>query len=288
MIRGVGVILCILSLCLCGCEKEGTAGPQGPAGGEEIPAEYSSANALLGGAAYGKFWTTDAGGSGSEPTAPGSDFMRCKSCHAWDGLGNAASYADRTGQSTGKSSRPDVSTVNLRSVVAASTIRELFSLVEYTLGRPLNVASNEMPSYATALTAEQKWNLVKFLKEEWVEPSELYDLTVSGPPIYWDSVGDTAVAPALEFSNIGKDGSASNGYTLFSSNCVICHGTDGKSFEVGGKTGVGQFVRQKPHEAWFKVKFGEPGTGMTPGLITSTSELKDLYKALTSTSRYPD
>ena len=160
--------------------------------------------------------------------------------------------------------------------------------MEHSSGRTLDAASNDMPSYQSALTAEQKWNLVKFMREEWVEPAELYDLTVTGPPVYWDQNGDSAVAPTLEFSNIGKDGNAANGDALYAAKCAGCHGVDGKTFTVGGKTGIGQFVRQKPHEAWFKVKFGEPGTGMSPGLITSTSDLKDLYKAVTDTVAYPN
>jgi mono/diheme cytochrome c family protein len=265
----------------------GSTDPGGP--GEETPPEYTAANGFLGGAVYSKFWTTEAGGSGTEPTVPSADFIRCKSCHAWDGLGNAASYANRAGQSTGKSTRPDVSSVNLRSTIAGSTILELFNLAEHSWGRPLNAASNDMPSYQSAMITEQKWNLVKFMKEEWVEPAELYDLTVTGPPIYWDQNSGSAVAPILEFSNIGKDGNAANGDALYAAKCAGCHGADGKAFTVGGLTGVGQFVRQKPHEAWFKVKFGEPGTGMSPGgLITTTSDLKDLYKAVTNTVAYPD
>ncbi len=285
LLKPLLAVAIILMVGIMGCEKKVTEQVEG----EVIPAEYTAASGILGGAGYIKFWTTDAGGSGTEPTAPSADFIRCKACHAWDGLGNAASYADRTGQSTGKSTRPDVSPVNLRSTTALSTVSDLFDLVEHSWGRPMDAASNEMPNYNSALTTDQKWNLVKFMKEEWVDPAELYDLTVTGPPIYWDDAGDSAVTPILTYSNIGKDGNAANGDALFTTNCVSCHGADGKQREVGGKTGVGQFVRQKPHEAWFKIKFGEPGTGMNPGaLLSSTSDLKDLYKALTNDTKYPD
>ena len=108
--------------------------------------------------------------------------------------------------------------------------------------------------------------------------------------MHWDYSTDpaTLVSPDLTFTNIGKDGNAANGDTLFQAKCASCHGSDGKQIEVGGYTGVGQFVRQKPHEAWFKIKFGEPGTGMMPGLLTKTSDLKDVYKALSDTTNYPD
>ena len=100
---------------IMGCEgDQGPAGPEGPSGpagpkgdtGEVvIPTEYTNANSYPGGAAYAKWYTTDAGGSGDAGITVSADFARCKACHAWDGLGNAASYANRTGQSTGKDSR---------------------------------------------------------------------------------------------------------------------------------------------------------------------------------------
>jgi len=51
---------------------------------------------------------------------------------------------------------------------------------------------------------------------------------------------------------------------------------------------LGQFVREKPNEAWFKAKFGEPGTGMDPGIVTATSDLQDLYRALANSANFPD
>lgn len=280
------ILMFAVLLFIMGCEgDQGPAGPAGSSGEEVIPAAYTSANPYPGGAAYSTWYDTEAGGSGDYGAAIGKDFVRCKACHAWDGLGNAASYSDRTGQSTGKSSRPDVSSVNLRSTVALSTIAELYALIEHSWGRPLDAASNEMPNYKPNLTTSQIWNLVKFMKEEWIDPVELYDLAVTGAPMT-----DADNPPTLTFSNIGKNGSASNGNTLITANCVVCHGSNGKKIEdVDGKTGIGQFLRQKPHEAWFKIKFGQEGTGMNPGeLVTSTSDLKDLYKALTNDTTYPE
>ncbi len=276
------------SFFIMGCEGDqgetGPAGPAGPSGEVDIPAEYTDADPYLGGSAYSKWYTSNAGG-----TDPGMnesyDFARCKACHAWDGLGNAASYSNRTGHSSGKDTRPDVSSANLRSAIATSSVNELYELIEHSWGRPLDAASNEMPNYNPYLSSSQVWNIVKFMKEEWIDPVELYDLTVTGPPI-----SDADTKPTLTFSNIGQNGSATNGDALISDNCVVCHGEDGKKIEdVDGKTGIGQFVRQKPHEAWFKIKFGESGTGMNPGqLLTSTSDLKDVYKALTNTTTYSD
>ena len=214
-------------LFIMGCEgDQGPAGPAGSSGEEVIPSAYTSANPYLGGSAYSTWYDTEAGGSGDYGAAIGKDFVRCKACHAWDGLGNAASYADRTGQSTGKSTRPDVSSVNLRSTVVLSTIAELYALIEHSWGRPLDAASNEMPNYKPYLTTTQIWNLVKFMKEEWVDPVDLYDLAVTGAPIT-----DPDNKPTLSFINIGKDGSASNGNTLITTHCVACHGSNGKKIE---------------------------------------------------------
>ncbi|MFC1650904.1 c-type cytochrome [Candidatus Latescibacterota bacterium] len=280
-VLSIGLVILVLAA-IIGCEGE--KGPVGPSGEMEIPSEYTNADPYLGGASYSQWYSTDAGGSGSLTISAGSDFARCKACHGWDGLGNAASYSNRTGQSSGKSSRPDVSSIDLRSTIAISTVTELYTLIEHSWGRPLDATANGMPSYKPYLTAGQIWNLVKFMKEEWVEPAELYELVLSGPPIT-----DADNMPTLTFSNIGNSGNSANGNALIATHCVSCHGTDGKLItDVDGKTGIGQFLRQKPHEAWFKIKFGNGGT-MEPGeLVNSTSDLKDVYKALTDTAAYPD
>lgn len=36
------------------------------------------------------------------------------------------------------------------------------------------------------------------------------------------------------------------------------------------------------------MKFGQPGSGMNPGLVTATSDMQDLYKALANTTTFPD
>lgn len=276
--------------------SQGTNGPQGAAGNDgvdwpgPVPAAYLAADGIAGGAAYSKWWTTEAAGTGSQPdTTASADFYRCKACHGWDGLGNAGSYADRTGQSTGRASRPDVSSVNLRSTAASESSQELFDLVVHVDGRALDAADNTHPNFSQLLTTEQVWNIVKFMKEEWVSPTELYDLAVTGAAMHWDYTGDSPVlvTPTLTFSNVGMDGDAANGETIVQANCAACHGADGTSLDIGGRT-LGQFIREKPHEAWLKVKFGEPGTGMAPGLVTELSDLKDMFKALTDTTTYPD
>lgn len=299
------LLVFFLLFALAGCEgPQGAAGPAGADGADGAdgsdgadgidfpgppPAGYTAANGITGGAAYGKWWTTDAGGGGSQPTttAP-ADYYRCKACHAWDGQGNAASYANRTGQSTLEPSRPDVSSVNLRSTAVQVGFQEFFDLIAHSGARDIDASDNTHPDYSVELTTGQTWNLVKFMREEWVEPSLLYDIEVSGSAMYVDYSGvPVVVAPTITYSNIGALGTESAGQTLYAATCSTgCHGADGTNINIGGRS-LGEFVRDKPNELWFKAKFGEPGF-MPPGLVTATSDLQDLYAALANATNFPD
>jgi mono/diheme cytochrome c family protein len=86
---------------------------------------------------------------------------------------------------------------------------------------------------------------------------------------------------------VGALGNEANGQALFAARCAGCHGADGRTLDIEGRS-LGQLVRAKPNEAWFKAKFGEPGTGMNPGLVTAVSDLQDLYKALANPASFPD
>lgn len=275
----------------------GPAGPQGPTGpaGKDwpgpAPAAYLAADGLAGGSAYGQWWVKEAGGSGTAPTtAVSAEFYRCKTCHAWDGLGNAASYASRTGQSTLNAGRPDVSSVNLRSIVTTGSYQQLYDLIARTGARNIDASDNSHPEYSKRLTQAQIWNLVKFMREEWVAPGDLYDIEVKGPKMYVDrtQTPPKVVAPTVTFTNIGAKGDASRGLGLHMTKCAVCHGGDGKRIVMEGMS-LGQFVRAKPHEAWFKVKFGQPGSGMLPGLlVTSLQDLQDLYAVLSRPTDFPN
>jgi mono/diheme cytochrome c family protein len=282
----------LTALFLGACEgSDGNDGPPGPAGADwpgPAPAAYTAADGLRGGAAYSSWYLTSGGGRGGLTdyaiTAP-VEFVRCKACHGWDGLGTGGSYAARTGISTGTASRPDVSPVNLRATIASSTYQELYDLVARPTGRPLNAADSRHPDYSSALTASQIWDLVKFMREEWVGPNEFYDLAVTGPVMHYDS-GGVLVSPTLTYTDIGKDGNAAAGATAYAAKCAGCHGADGTTVTIG-TGGLGAFTRASPHESWFKTKFGQQSANMPPGLVTSTQELKDLYKALASPVDYP-
>jgi cytochrome c1 len=124
--------------------------------------------------------------------------------------------------------------------------------------------------------------------EEWVAPSELYDIEVMGPQMYVDYTQDPPVvmAPTITYSNIGAKGSAINGKTIYAQTCSVCHGADGTGLDIEGRT-LGQFFREKPNEAWFKAKFGEAGH-MLPGLVTDLQDLQDLYAALVVVADFPN
>lgn len=294
----------IAALVLTGCE--GDPGPTGPPGADgqdypgPAPQAYVNADGIMGGAAYSTWWATAAGGTGLKPsTTAAADFYRCKACHAWDGMGNAASYANRTGQSTLTPTRPDVSSVNLRSTASINFRRGavthgyqgMFDLVRHVGARSIDASDNSHPDYSAYLTDAQVWNIVKFMREEWVNPNLLYDIEVSGPTMYVDYSADpdTVVAPTITYSNIGALGNEANGQSTFAAKCGngICHGPDGTNQNIDGMS-LGEFVRAKPNEAWFKAKFGEPGAGMDPGLVTTTSDLQDLYRALANPATFPD
>lgn len=284
-------MLLLSGLVLMGCE--GDPGPAGPSGTDwpgPVPQAYLDADGLAGGAAYSKWWTTAASGSGTQPaTTASSEFYRCKSCHAWDGLGNAGSYADRTGKSTGTAGRPDVASINLRSTAASESHQELFDLVRHVGARNIDATDNTHPDFSAHLSDAQAWDIVKFLREEWVAPALLYDLSVSGAAMYWDYSVNPAVLrkPTLTYSNIGALGNEAHGQAVYAATCASCHGANGTDLDIGGAS-LGELVRTKPHEVWFKAKFGESGTGMEPGLLTATSDLQDLYAALVSTTNFPD
>lgn len=254
------------------------------------PDEFQNADSFAGGRMYDKFWTTEAGWNQSDPNLPtfnaSSNFFRCKQCHAWDRLGNAASYIDRAPSTT----RPNVSSVNLLQASSSMSAEDLFGAIGRATGRrsvdadlsTYDPATNptvgdQMPDYGSFMTDAQIWDLVSFLKEEAIDVNLLYDWTTSG----------SYPTGSITYSNIGLDGDATRGDAIYS-RCVGCHGADGTALDLEGRS-VGEFVREKPNETQHKVKFGQPGSSPSMGTVVSDlNEIKDLYKALTNATTYPD
>ena len=288
-INFLGILLIIgVSLLNNSCTKEGPEGPAGANGtngtngsdgyGVVTQAQqtaYDNADGKRGGVLYDNWTATESGISGIPAGVTAKpEFFRCKSCHAWDGLGNKASYINRAGTA----SRPNVASSNLKMYVSSYNISQIFDAIKYSGGRlkAINTSySDVMPDYSNLLSDTDIWDLVKYLKEEAVNTDLLYDYTTTG--IY--------PAGTIVYSNIGKDGNATNGDTYYTNNCASCHGADGKSTA----SIIGKLARTKPNEVWHKVKFGQLGSSMNSGFNSiTTQELKDLYLALQDTTKYPN
>jgi len=282
-----------LLLTLPGCSSDDVTGPgngngNGDGGG---PPAFSAADGINGGRLFDRFWHTQAGWDQNDPNVAHfsqfSNFYRCKQCHGWDLLGNAGAYISRAP----RTSRPNVSSVNLKQVSETHSPQELFDAIKRSTGRrnlDADLASydpatnstvgDQMPNYGEFMSDDRIWELVKFLEEEAIDTDELYDFTTSGsyPTGSWTP------------SNIGKDGSAASGNAIYADvNCAFCHGADGTAILVDGSFSVGSFFRQKSNEAQHKVKFGQLGTQMIE-LVTELDEMTDLYKAMADDTAYPD
>lgn len=251
---------------------------------------YEKAVASTGGIMYDKFWSTESGFNQSDPNLAtfdeSSNFFRCKQCHAWDGLGTAGSYISRAPSTT----RPNVSSLNLYQLVQTKTPQELFDGMTATANRrsistdlaTYDPATNKtegdkMPDLTEILTDDQIWDMVKFMKEGMFDVTELYDATYTG----------SYPTGSATFTNVGLDGDAAAGNTYYTANCAGCHGADGTTLEMEGRT-LGKFVREKPNEVQHKVKYGQLGSVMTGQFAITINEMKDLYKACSDTEAFPD
>lgn len=266
-----------------GCSKDSSTGPN-------VLAAYDKASIAKGGILYDKFWATEAGYDQNNPNVAvfnaKSDFFRCKQCHGWDLLGSNGSYNGRGP----KTSRPNISALNLFQLAKTKTPQELFDGMKKTAGRrdvsydlsTYDPASNsavgdQMPNYAQILTDEQIWDLVKFMKEGAFDVSLLYDATYSG----------TYPTGKAVFSNVGKDGNAAAGKAHYAAKCAACHGADGKALLMESMT-AGEFTRKKPNEVQHKVKYGQLGSGMIGDFGITLAQMKDLYKALADETAFPN
>ncbi len=277
-----------LLLALTGCSSDDPTGP-GPGPGD--PPGFTAADGMNGGQMFDRFWHTQAGWDQNDPNVAHfsqfSNFYRCKQCHGWDLLANAGAYISRAP----RTSRPNVSSVNLKEHAAEHTPQELFDDIMTSTGRrnlDADLASydpatnstvgDQMPNFSEFMTDAQVWDLVKFLKEEAIDTDELYDFTTTGsyPTGSWTP------------SNLGKDGDAASGNAVYAdANCEFCHGARGTAILVDGSFSVGSFFRQKSNEAQHKVKFGQLGTQMIE-MVTDLDDIRDLYKAMADETMYPD
>lgn len=251
---------------------------------------YNKASAIKGGIMFDNYWSEESGFDTTNPNTAKfkaySDFFRCKQCHGWDLLGSQGYYNNRAP----KKNRPNVSDLNLAEVVKTKTYKELFDAMKTSVNRRdisfdpavYDPATNptegdKMPNYSQFLSDAQLWDLVKFMKEGVIDVTQLYDAAYTG----------TYPTGKTTFSNIGKDGFASRGNTLYADKCVKCHGADGKKITLEGSS-LGKFLRSKPNEVQHKVKFGQLGTAMEGEFEITVDQMKDLYKACADPVNFPD
>lgn len=251
---------------------------------------YDNADFKNGGIMYDKFWASesnfDQNNQYLSTISASGDFFRCKQCHGWDGLGSAGAYISRGPKTT----RPNVSALDLYQLAQTKTATELYEGMKKTTGRrdisydlstydpaTNNTEGDKMPDYTQILTDAQLWDLVKFMKESMFDVDKLYQGTYTG----------TYPTGSFSFSDVGRDGNEANGNSLYTSKCASCHGADGTTLDLGGRS-AGQFVREKAYEVQHKVKYGQLGSNMTGEFDMTLAEMKDLYKALANTTNYPD
>ena len=271
----------LISILVASCDKDKTTDP---------PTAYDNASLSKGGIMYDKFWATEAGYDQSSANLTklnaSGDFFRCKQCHGWDLLGRNGSYIGRGPKTT----RPNISAVNLYQFAQSKTPQEIFDALKKSTGRrdisydlsqynptSNNTEGDKMPNFSQLLTDSQIWDIVKFLKTGAFDVAKLYDASYTG----------AYPTGKASFSNHGKDGNAASGNTYFSANCAGCHGTDGKVLALEGMT-LGKFTRSKANEVQHKVKYGQLGSVMTGHFDISLSQMKDLYKAIADTTKYPN
>lgn len=274
-------VLLLAAASLAACSDEST----GP--GTSL---YDLADATRGGISYDIFWNSSTGFDQASPLIATfnsrSDFFRCKQCHGWDQLGTLGFYINRKPST----SRPNISSVNLAAVSRTMSPEQLFTAIKSggsTPRRPptadlstYNPATNpglgdQMPDYGAIMSDAQIWDIVRFLKAGAFDVTQLYDMTVSG----------TYPNGSVTFSNLGKDGSHSEGAVIFATRCEFCHGPTGKALTLEGQS-LGAFLRGKPNEAQHKIRYGQLGSAMGPTPLT-LAEMKSLYRFIADSLAMP-
>lgn len=262
-------------------------------------AAYQDADGIKGGQLYAQFWATETGftlnnsklvsQAQMDVIAAKPLFFACSHCHGWDQLGQMGGNSNLAPNAN----RPRVAEIDLALLAETSSPQALFNRVKNGANRrsvgdtlvdydPSNnaAAGDAMPAYSDILTDAQIWDIVKFLKEDAVDTTALYDLILIG----------SQYPRGRGFSNLGVDGSELAGKELFASACADCHGADGTAVLLdGGKFTVGKYMRNKPFIGQHKAKFGHQGSAMGPVLKDATlSDMQDLFAAMRDKNAFPD
>lgn len=176
------------------------------------------------------------------------NFFRCKSCHGWDLKGREGVLINKAPSAT----YPEVADVNLIGEVRINdNPKEIYNAIKNMDGRDpkSGTYTAEMPRYADILSDQDIWNLVKFIKVTAHQTDDFYTLTTTG----------TYPNGTKAFSNIGKNGNAAAGLTVYNQQCAVCHGADGSAIDVYcNGIWLGDMFRNDPHEIQHKAIWGMP------------------------------
>jgi len=235
LIMGIISVLGLLFISGCSSSSSGTAATPTVA-----------ATVASGGLVWENYTKTDAGGTGTNPSPTSADYVRCKACHGWDGLGADGGYVRRT---TGGGTRPNPTAgTNLSVKMAAGTI--VAAEVEHAAGRAFTTEDTSMPNYTATggLTDKQVADAVAFLN--------------SGPKVTdWATLDTVANPVAYTFTGTSEVAGA----TLYADNCAGCHGADGASRVDQPTGGLGAYFASdgKYSEGFHKMVYGISNTIMT-------------------------
>lgn len=184
-------------------------------------------------------WTDEVAGGNGYPEGFDSgkkDFLRCKACHGWDGMGANGGYVRRSA----KDSRPNPTPGTDLSAKFGSVTS--IDVLYAEKGSKLNTLSKEMHAFGQkgGLTEQQVKDVVAFLNK--------------GPKIGDFATLDTSTKPvAYTF----KDPDTKAGESLYSANCASCHDADGNGSDMSLKeyfNGDGKYS-----EGFHKAVYGAGG-----------------------------
>ena len=184
-------------------------------------------------------WTDAvAGGSGyPEGYDTGKkDFLRCKACHGWDGMGANGGYVRRSA----KDSRPNPTDGTDLSAKFGSVTPE--EVLYSEKGRKFSDYSKAMPAFSQTggLTEQQVMDVVAFLNK--------------GPKIGEFATMDTSSKPV---SYTFKNSDVKAGESLYAANCASCHDADGNGSDMSLKEYFSQ--DGKYSEGFHKAVYGAGG-----------------------------
>jgi cytochrome c553 len=211
-------------------------------GSEDENAEESvSGDAVRGGALYDAYWSVPGVMGSAAPTTnhplwaarpdmasntrTGPDTWRCKECHGWDYKGASGQY----GSGSHATGFPGV----LGTESSAANIAAL-------------LADPAGHNYGSVLSETDRNDLAAFITTRTIDTATLIDAAGA-------FIGGDTVAGKVTYDGV----------------CAACHGADGLNPAPTGSAGgfedfPGLIATDNPWEFIHKVRFGQPGTPMTP------------------------